>query len=591
MSKKEQAKELLELIPEPSTKDIERIAKKADCSTRTVYRALEEMNVSGDSQPESSPVRSKKNNYSSTSPPPSSIPNYEHENIKNLVMNFCIHALKHNTRAATKALDVLTREEFIEQGEIVNNVYWTSTTPPYKRPSFLYPHQVKAMSLMEISHLLWQASRQLAGKTTATFLKDFEDMLETPNTLVALVAPTVPLAVEVLFKFLYDPLKKAPGQPRFYDILKPYFLKEPNQLGFTLKNGSRLQIISLNVAGSQGRSIDIIHIEEIDKLGTEQSKRLALAGIINSLRANPEAKVRINCNNATGIFRLLKQELYPFGIFFPIYLEDVFFPGQPYSGKHTVINEEVVPEKEPALDDILRIFSEVLVSFAFAEGQLYNIDNVTDETFNPDKVEYAYTRGKTLETPIYKRTTMGVDPGGKVDAFGVSVWSFTKSGDVVLRWCKRYFNATHTAAQVAQEMAEVYIRFNVEYCEVESSAGSPWNMSLVQDEVFKQSQGKIIFRFEYVNFEGEGQPFDKGNFVYMFKILLDYEKLVLFERNDEERVLHHQIIKYIPNKSESNNNPDDLVESGFHGIWILIGGMKYIKELIEQAETPIGVTI
>jgi len=71
----------------------------------------------------------------------------------------------------------------------------------------------------------------------------------------------------------------------------------------------------------------------------------------------------------------------------------------------------------------------------------------------------------------------------------------------------------------------------------------------------------------------------------------DYEYILLSERNDEERALHHQITKYIPNKSESNNNPDDLVESGFHGIWDLLGGLSYIKELIDKIPTPVGDTI
>lgn len=513
---------------------------------------------------------------------------YSNINIKTLLKNSAIQEVINNLKHKAKAWDILMNDEFIQQGEIVSNIYWTSDTPPYKRPTFLYPQQTQAMGLMEFAHLLWQASRQLAGKTTATFLKDFEDMLENPNTVIGLVAPTVPLAVEVLFKFLYDPLKKVPGKPRFYDLLEPYFLKEPNQLGFALKNRSRLNIISLNIAGSQGRSLDVLHIEEIDKLGTEQSKRLALAGIINSVRANPEAKIRINCNNATGIFRLLRAELFKYGMYFPIFLEDVFEPGK-YTGRHTIINEDAIPEKEPALDDFLSIFSQVLVSFAFAEGQLYNIDNVTDETFNPDKVEIAYNTPYDREDYFIK-TKMGIDPGGKVDAFGVTVWSLTYSGKVVLRWAKRFYNALHTAKEQAKEIAKHYILFNVEEIQSESSAGAPWSLSLIADEVNIQSAGKIKCRFEYVNFEGPGKMLAKDNFVYLFKILLDYEYLILFERNDEERALHHQITKYIPNKSESSNNPDDLVESGFHGIWRLLGGMRYIKEITERQEALIGIT-
>ncbi len=491
------------------------------------------------------------------------------------------------TRILTEAIKLLSTNKFIDQGEIVDDIYWTSDTPPYKRPDFMYEWQQVAMLLMEIGHLLWQASRQLAGKTTAAFLKDVEDMLKVPHTLVALVAPTVPLAVDVLFKFLYNPIRKDGKTFTFYNHLAPYFLMDPNQLGFTFKNHSQLKILSLNIAGSQGRSIDIIHIEEIDKLGTEQSKRIALAGIINSIRANPDAKIRITSNNATGIFRLLKAELFKYGRYFNIYLEDVFLPGEEYTGKHTIINENVIVKKKPKLDIFLKIFSEVLVSYAFAEGQLYNIDNVTDEVFNPSKVEIAYN---TIYDPhdYFIKTTMGIDPGGKVDAFGCSVWSLTKNGRVVLRWIKRFYNALHTAKEQAKEIAEQIIRFNVEGCQAESSAGAPWSLSLIEHYVNKLSNGKIKFRYEYVNFEGPGKIFGKDNFVYLFKILLDYEYLILSERNDEERTLHHQITKYIIHKSESNNNPDDLVESGFHGIWKLLGGLDYIKKLIDKQETPVG---
>lgn len=492
------------------------------------------------------------------------------------------------SRTLGKAVDLLSKDEFIEQGEIRDGVYWTSETPPYERPSFLYDHQKVAMKLMDLGHLLWQASRQLAGKTTAALLKDAEDMLENPNYTIALVAPTVPLAVEVLYKFLYTPIKHEGKTYTFYNIFKPYFLKKPNQNGFTFKNNSRLMIVSLNQAGAQGRTINAIHITELDKLGTEQSKRIALAGVINSLRANKDAKVRIDCNMPTGIFRLLKQELYKFGRYFPIYDEDPF-DANDYQGRHTIINEDVLVKAPPTLDDILKIFSEILVSYSFAEGQFYNIDDVSDECFNPSKTEIAYNTKYNQEDYAIK-TVAGIDPGGKVDAFGISIWSLTKSGKVILRWCKRYFNAKHTAKEQAKEIARQLLLFNVEAIQCESSAGSPWSLSLIAHYVNKYSNGTIKIPFQYVNFGAQKTPLAKDNFVYLFKILLDMQRIILFERDKEERALHHQIVKYIPNKSESNNNPDDLVESGFHGVWKLLGGFKYLKEITSQMETLIGVT-
>jgi len=496
-------------------------------------------------------------------------------------------------RILGKAIDLLSKEEFIEQGEIIDGVFWTSEIPPYGRDEscpFLYAHQKVALKLMALGHLLWQASRQLAGKTTAGLLKDFEEMLETPHYTQALVAPTVPLAVEVLFKFLYTPIKYQGKSYTFYNIIKPYLLKRPNQNGFMLKNDSRLMIISLNQAGSMGRTINGIHITELDKLGSEPSKRIALAGIINSLRANKEAKVRIDCNMPTGIFRLLKQELYKFGRYFPIYDEDPWNPEDEYSGKHTILNEDVIVKKPPTLDDILRIFSEILVSYSFAEGQFYNIDDVTDECFNPSKVEISYNTVYNMED-YFVKTDAGIDPGGKVDAFGISIWSLTKSGYTVLRWAKRYFNAKHTAKEQAKEIAEHLLLFNVESIQSESSAGAPWSLSLIMHYINKLSDGKIKIPFVYVNFEGKGKMLAKDNFVYLFKILLDIEKIKLFERDKEERALHRQITLYIPNKSESNNNPDDLMESTLHCIWKLLGGFTYLKKLIDLQQVPVGDTI
>lgn len=602
MTKKDSAKTLLELIPDPTSEDVVKIATQVGCSERTVYRALKDFRLTRNCQSDIIDKIPKSNNKPNTEPQggvPSTTPLTKAKlslmsvkaKLKLLGETAVDEYLltRHESRILTEAIRLLSKEEFIQQGEIIDGIYWTSETPPYKRPDFIYDHQNLAMKLMKLGHLLWQASRQLAGKTTAGLLMDFEDMLEYPGYTVALVAPTVPLASELLTKFFNSTIRHEGKSYRFYTMLKPYLLKDPNQLGFILKNGSRLLILSLKQSGSQGRTIDVIHVEELDKLGQEANKRAGLAGVINSIRANPEAKVRIFCNDAKGIFRLLKTELYKFGRYFNVFIEDPFSPDEEYSGRHTIINENVIVERKPTLDNILHIFSEVLVSTAFAESQLYNIEDVTDECFNPDKVEIALNKPRPL-TPLYKKTTMGIDPGGKVNAFGVSIWSQATNDQIGLRWCKRFYSAKHTAQESAKIIAEHYILYNVEMCQIESSAGSPWNVSLIADEVRKQSGGKIRFKYIYVNFEGEGKVFDKLNFVYMFKILLDFEYMYLYTRDKEEKELHHQITLYNPNKTESGSNPDDLMESSLHCIWCLLGGFDYVRKLIEKAKSPIVLT-
>lgn len=50
MTKKDEAKSLLELILDPTTDDVIKIAKKVGCSERTVWRALKESKLTNKSQ-------------------------------------------------------------------------------------------------------------------------------------------------------------------------------------------------------------------------------------------------------------------------------------------------------------------------------------------------------------------------------------------------------------------------------------------------------------------------------------------------------------------------------------------------------------
>ena len=60
MTKKDEAKSLLELMPQPTQEDVNKIAKKVGCSERTVYRALEDLRLTQDSQTDTTIVKKKK---------------------------------------------------------------------------------------------------------------------------------------------------------------------------------------------------------------------------------------------------------------------------------------------------------------------------------------------------------------------------------------------------------------------------------------------------------------------------------------------------------------------------------------------------
>ena len=80
--------------------------------------------------------------------PPVVSPNYDNVNIKALIKNTAIDIIKsRDPRNLGKALDILTKPEFITQGEIKHGIYWTSETPSYERPFWLFPWQGPAIDM------------------------------------------------------------------------------------------------------------------------------------------------------------------------------------------------------------------------------------------------------------------------------------------------------------------------------------------------------------------------------------------------------------------------------------------------------------
>ena len=69
MTKKDDAKSLLELMPTPTQEDVNKIAKKVGCSERTVYRALEDLRLTQDSQSDTNNVKKKIPKSTNKNPP------------------------------------------------------------------------------------------------------------------------------------------------------------------------------------------------------------------------------------------------------------------------------------------------------------------------------------------------------------------------------------------------------------------------------------------------------------------------------------------------------------------------------------------
>ena len=468
--------------------------------------------------------------------------------------------------------------------------------PLYDRPEWLSPTQMMAMDMMDLGHLLWQASKQqtFIGKTTATFMKDCEDCILNANQTVALVAPGIDLAWDLIIKCLYTPIvyKDKDGNEQQFvlmDFLKPYLIAVPSKKrGLRFYNNSALVIISLNKSTAQGRTINVIHIEELDKLGSEKAKREALAGVIYSLRSFKRAKIRICCNNSAGEYYIIREALYEFGMNFPIFSEKPFLPGEQSQGCE-IINEEVLYEKSLTIDEILTVFGKALVSEEFVKRLLYNIDTYGDSTLNPEKILRAFARGKSFDesSVIFKKNVMGIDSGGGAQSkTAVSVWGLTNKGDIVLRWLRLFSSADHIKDVQALEIGKAYVRFKCIGCQSESSNGIMMYMSLLEDAIYKESEGKMRMIYTYINFAGENSILAKNNFVTMLQILLDFESLVLFERDEYEATLKSQLIRFNSKKNETTEDSDS-VDSSMHGIWKLVGGFKAVKLLVETQDKTI----
>lgn len=467
--------------------------------------------------------------------------------------------------------------------------------PVYERPAWLTAEQRFAMELMDDGHLLWQASKQQIhiGKTTATFFKDVEDCILEDNYTVAIVAPSVELAWELVRKCMQQPIQweDENGEQQHFilqDFLTPWLRAKPSQKkGVQFYNNSRIIIISLNQSSSQGRTLNVIHIEEIDKLGNEKAKREALAGIIYSLRSFKNARIRIACNNSAGEYYLLREGLMQFGMHFPIYCEIPFRAGE--RSRLEIINEDVLCPSKPSVDEVLTVFGDVLVSNEFSKRLLYNIDTYGDSTLNPETILRAYERWNEFDptSTIYRRTSMGIDPGGGSSSkTAASVWSVTNRGDIVLRWIKQYSSQSHIKDVQSKEIADAYVRYGVRAAQSESSNGILMYAPLIADAVHEVSDGRVRFQPDYVNFGGEGNWNDKDNFVLMIRVLLDNEMLIIPNRSEHERELQHQLIRYNPKKNETTEDAD-LVDCCLHALWKLLGGFNVIKELIETQDKTI----
>ena len=525
------------------------------------------------------------------------IPLYDNINIKSLLKNWAIDQLFTKSKfAGQAATQLLAKEEFLEQGEIKHGVYWTSDMPPYRRPDFFYPWQNTGVDLMKLGHCMWQASRQKIGKTTGAFCADFEEMLEKPGTVITLVAPGLEQAIILLRQGFKEIITLDNGSKfdLWNQLYRPYFIID-NVKKMVMKNNSILQVIALSEFTTPGLATDVLHIEEIDKAVSDPQKLRALAALLPTIRARRDyAKIRITCNNKSGIYRILREELKRFGPYFPIYLE-VANPGK-FTGNHIIYNEDIEVSGKPDIDEVLKIFLDTLIGSGYSAQQLGNVDDFSGELWNPDKLELAYEKGRHTELKaMYPHVGMGVDPGA-IHAFVATIYAF-ENNQVYHLWTGRFSIAGKTEGEqkkmleyIAQKIAYAYARFHCEFIASESNSGAHLIIPYIQnfvDEYVNTSEGRSFAKWHLIwsNFGGDsqvsGKQISRADFISMMQFLIDFEQITFQDRNDPEHIQHIEFARYNPETEEKSEKTfkGDSVDASMHCCWWLCGGWEFMNKI------------
>lgn len=551
---------------------------------------------------------------------------FRNVNIKTLLKNDSISEILNNGRNKSKAYDVLTKAEFIEQGDIKHGVYWTSDVLPYQRPQWVYPWQNVGIDLMLLGHCLWQAGRQKIGKTTGAFIADFEDMLTKPGTYIGLFAPGKDQATALLRQGFKEVITLDDGSKfdLWNQLFKPYFIVD-NVNKKVMKNGSTIEAITLDENTTPGRAIDILHIEEIDKAVDDPQKLRALGAVLPTIRARRGyGKLRITCNNKSPVYRVLREELKIFGSdILPIYMEKPYnIETEKFTGNHYIYNEHIDYEGEADIDDILKVFLNAIMGKTYAQSQLGNLDDYEGHVWNPDKLDIMYEKGKTYAYKAhYEHTGMGIDPGA-IHAFAITIWAMEGSGknaEFVKLWSARYTISGRTDEEkermvkiIAKDCAIHYLDFDCEFVASESNSGAKLIVNhigyyvkkykkLREQNAATQKQTYAEWNIIWSNWAGdkeEGFPSRSGigsraDYIMLMNILIDAMKVTMPITNDADSVMKLEFARYNPTKKGSADNKykGDMVDSSMICIWHLCGGTEFIETILAREDKEGGVVL
>ena len=530
---------------------------------------------------------------------------YSNVNVQTLLMNSAIDDILNSGRNKKGAWDLLADPRFIDRGVIKHGVYWTSDIKPYTRPNFFYANQNIAIEFMHETHVMYQGGRQKIGKTTAAFNADFEDMLFVPGTVVTLVAPGLEQAAALLRQGFKEILTLDDGTKfdLWNQLYAPYFIVD-NVKKMVMKNGSLLQVIPCSEITTPGYATDILHIEELDKIVKDPQKLRGLGAVLPTVRARRGfAKFRITCNNTSGIYRILREDLKDLYPYFVIYMEKPYdINVQKFTGEHIIYNDSYNCKEKPDIDVILTRIMDCIMGEAYTKQQLGNIDDYEDDVFNPDKIDLAYKKGKTfVPHEVYDHTVMSIDPGAVHD-FAVGIIGM-EGLDFYHLWNENFSISGKTPEEaeimlkrIAKACAIEYVRHNCEIIISESNSGAKLIVPLINHYIRKEIKRIEGATFAEVNDpvwsnwggdkeQGPEAPkiYSRVEFITLLQYIFDYQKITLQDRNKHEHKMRIQFSRYKPEEGKEKYKGDS-VDMIMHALWYLSGGRSYIERLLGLEE-------
>lgn len=226
---------------------------------------------------------------------------------------------------------------------------------------------------------------------------------------------------------------------------------------------------------------------------------------------------------------------------------------------------------------------------AYTKQQLGNLDDYEGETFNPDKVDLAYKKGKTFEPrKIYDDATLAIDPGA-VHNWAAGIFGL-EGLDLFHLWCEGFSISGKTEEEnermlkkIAKSCAYAYIEHHCTSITSESNSGARLIIPFIVHYIRKylplaKGSRAVIPTIVWSNWgtdreQGYEAPriISRVDYITLMQIIFDYGKIVLQDRNDHEHLMRVEFSRYKPQEGKEKYK-GDFVDMSLHAAWELCVG-------------------